>query len=139
MAASEPWLTLRRTYDRALPALLDPTREVYVQVEGERILGFIVLAVCGPFAGYIQAICVSPEARGRGVGSELIAFAESRIGDVSPAVFLLVSSFNEGARALYERLGFRQVGELPDHVERGYSEILMCKQRQSWNEYLGNV
>jgi ribosomal protein S18 acetylase RimI-like enzyme len=72
------------------------------------------------------------------VGSELIAFAERRTAEVSPALFLCVSSFNERARALYERLGFRRVGELPDYVERGYSEILMCKQRQSWNEFLAD-
>jgi ribosomal protein S18 acetylase RimI-like enzyme len=43
-------------------------------------------------------------------------------------VFLLVSSFNAGARALYERLGYEQAGELPDYVIDGHSEILMWKR-----------
>jgi ribosomal protein S18 acetylase RimI-like enzyme len=43
-------------------------------------------------------------------------------------LFLCVSSFNPRARALYERVGFRAVGELPDYFIEGASEILMCKR-----------
>jgi ribosomal protein S18 acetylase RimI-like enzyme len=44
-------------------------------------------------------------------------------------VFLCVSSFNERAQKLYQRLGYERVGELPDYVVKGYSEILMRKTR----------
>ncbi|MFN2443136.1 MAG: GNAT family N-acetyltransferase, partial [Thermoanaerobaculia bacterium] len=46
---------------------------------------------------------------------------------VAPNVFLFVSSFNDGARRLYERLGYRVVGEVPDYLIPGASEILMRK------------
>jgi RimJ/RimL family protein N-acetyltransferase len=36
-------------------------------------------------------------------------------------MFLCVSSFNPRARALYERSGYRFVGELPDYVVDGHS------------------
>jgi ribosomal protein S18 acetylase RimI-like enzyme len=40
-----------------------------------------------------------------------------------------VSSFNHGARRLYERLGYHVVGELTDYIVEGYSEILLRKTR----------
>jgi [ribosomal protein S18]-alanine N-acetyltransferase len=38
-----------------------------------------------------------------------------------------VSSFNQGARRLYERLGYNVVGELTDYIVEGHSEILLRK------------
>jgi ribosomal protein S18 acetylase RimI-like enzyme len=136
MIATEPWITLRGTFERAYALLTDPAREVYVRAERGEVQGFIVLSLTGPFVGYIQVVCVAEAARGKGVGSELLAFAERRIAPLSPTVFLCVSSFNPRSRALYERLGYQQVGELPDYVERGYSEILMWKRRMSRNEFV---
>jgi ribosomal-protein-alanine N-acetyltransferase len=42
-------------------------------------------------------------------------------------VFMCVSSFNDGARRLYQRLGYQVVGELTDYIVRGHSEILLRK------------
>ena len=95
--------------------------------EGKDLVGFLIINMAGAFAGYIQTVCVAPQRRGLGIGARLVAFAEERIFRESPNVFLCVSSFNSGARRLYERLGYRVVGELPDYVVRGHSEILMRK------------
>jgi ribosomal protein S18 acetylase RimI-like enzyme len=56
-----------------------------------------------------------------------VEFAERRILQVSPNVFMCVSSFNHGARRLYQRLGYQVIGELPDYLVRGHSEILLRK------------
>jgi ribosomal protein S18 acetylase RimI-like enzyme len=40
---------------------------------------------------------------------------------------MCVSSFNEGASRLYQRLGYHVVGELRDYLVRGHSEILLRK------------
>jgi ribosomal-protein-alanine N-acetyltransferase len=61
------------------------------------------------------------------LGSHLIAFAEERILRESPNIFMCVSSFNEGARQLYQRLGYQVVGELTDYIVQGHSEILLRK------------
>ncbi|HEY0787399.1 MAG TPA: N-acetyltransferase, partial [Thermoanaerobaculia bacterium] len=45
----------------------------------------------------------------------------------SPNAFLCVSSFNEGAKRLYERSGYEVVGVLRDYLVRSYDEILMRK------------
>ena len=127
MAASEPWITLRRDYRAALKIITDASREVYVAVGAEMIRGFVVLVMQGAFTGYIQSVCVDAEWRGQGIGSRLIQFAEQRILSVTPNVFLCVSSFNPAARRLYQRMGYEVIGELKDYIVPGYSEILMRK------------
>jgi [ribosomal protein S18]-alanine N-acetyltransferase len=127
MAGSEPWLTLGRTFEASLGVLQDPTREVYLAHDSAGLAGFLILCMTGAFVGYIQTVLVHPERRGEGIGSRLLEFAEERILRQSPNVFMCVSSFNHGARRLYERLGYKVVGELTDYIVEGHSEILLRK------------
>jgi ribosomal protein S18 acetylase RimI-like enzyme len=127
MAGSEPWLTLGRSYQASLAIIQHPSREVYLLRDDGAIVGFVIVCVTGAFVGYIQTVCIHPDHRGRGWGSRLVAFAEQRILREFPNVFLCVSSFNGAARRLYERLGYRVVGELTDYIVRGHSEILLRK------------
>jgi ribosomal protein S18 acetylase RimI-like enzyme len=129
MAATDPWITLGRDYAASLKVIQDPSREVYVAADETGIAGFIVVCMVGAFIGYIQTVLVAPERQGMGIGSKLVAFAEDRIFRDSPNSFLCVSSFNTGARRLYERLGYEYVGELTDYVVSGYSELLFRKTR----------
>jgi ribosomal protein S18 acetylase RimI-like enzyme len=127
MAASEPWVFFGRTFEQCLARVTNPAGEVWVARDGETVRGFIILLLHGAFVGYVQVLCVDASARGRGVGSMLMAFAEERIFREFPNVFLCVSSINPRARALYERLGYTLVGELTDYLVRGHSEFLMRK------------
>jgi ribosomal protein S18 acetylase RimI-like enzyme len=135
MANSEPWITLRRDYEASFKILTDPAKEVYlVTVDGD-IAGFTILNMHGAFVGYIQSMCVVPEWRNRGLGSRLMAFIEKRIFSETPNAFICVSSFNEGAQILYERLGYEVVGELKDYIISGHSEILLRKTIAPLSEY----
>ena len=136
MSTSDPWITLGRPYEAGLRILLDPTREVYVYEQDERIRGFIILVLTGAFIGYIQTVCVAPEARGEGIGTRLVQFAETRTAAVAPTIFLTVSSFNARARALYERLGYTVIGELRDYLVEGHSEVLMWKRNSTWKDFV---
>jgi [ribosomal protein S18]-alanine N-acetyltransferase len=127
MSQSEPWLTLGRSYGTSLRIIQDPTREVYVAREGAALAGFLILCMVGAFVGYIQTVAVWPDRRGQGVGSRLVDFAERRILAEYPNVFMCVSSFNLGARRLYDRLGYQVVGELTNYIVQGHSEILLRK------------
>ena len=129
MAGTEPWITLRRDFDACLRVVLDETRERYVACEGDRLAGLLVLSLKGAFVGYIQTVCAAPEYRGKGVGTALVTFAEERIFRDHRNVFICVSDFNPGARRLYERLGYRLIGELVDYVVAGRSELLLRKTR----------
>jgi ribosomal-protein-alanine N-acetyltransferase len=127
MAASEPWITLGRSYETSLDIIGDQSREVYLARDETGLAGFVILCMTGAFVGYIQTICVDPLHRGQGLGSRLVEFAERRILKVSPNVFMCVSSFNVDARRLYERLGYHVVGELTDYIVLGHSEFLLRK------------
>jgi ribosomal protein S18 acetylase RimI-like enzyme len=129
MASSEPWVTLGRTYEASLAILRDPMRENWIAWRGKDLAGFLILVMTGAFVGYIQTVCVVAEMRGQGVGTDLVRFAEERIFRESPNVFMCVSSFNTGARKLYERLGYAVIGELTDYIVPGHSEILLRKTR----------
>lgn len=126
MTSSEPWITLERTYEESLYLLSDATKEIYIAQIDDQMVGFIILSLTGAFC-YIQTICIKPEHRGKGLGSELIDFAEKRIFKESPNVFMSVSSFNLEAQKLYKRLGYEVVGELKDYIITGYSEIFLRK------------
>jgi ribosomal protein S18 acetylase RimI-like enzyme len=135
MANTDPWVTLGRGYDACARVIQDSTREVYVAENESGIAGFIVLCMVGAFVGYIQTVLVAPNQQGQGIGSKLVAYAEDRIFSESPNAFLCVSSFNSGARQLYERLGYAYVGELRDYLVRGHSELLFRKTRGPWSEF----
>jgi ribosomal protein S18 acetylase RimI-like enzyme len=135
MAASEPWRTLGRTLEASLAVLRNPAKEVYAATEGSAVRGFLILDLTGPLPGYVQTVCVAPEARNRGLGSSLLAFAEARIFDESPNVFMCVSSFNRGARRLYARLGYQEVGVLRGYIVPDHDELLLRKSVGAWRDF----
>lgn len=132
MVASEPWVTLGLSFEAALSRLLNPAREVWVAILEEQIVGVMILDLAGVLNGYIQILAVPPQSRGRGVGAQMITWAEERIFRQSPNAFLCVSSFNSRAQKFYERLGFQRVGEFPDFLTVGHAEILLRKTRGPW-------
>ena len=135
MSSLEPWITLQRDYDTSLKIITDPAREVYLALRGEEIAGFTILVMYGALVGYIQSICVAPEWRNQGVGSQLMAFAETRIFSESPNAFIMVSSFNPDAKRLYNRLGYETIGELKDYIIPGHSEYLLRKSIAPLTEF----
>lgn len=129
MVASDPRVSLGLTFEQALQRLTDPTRAILVATVNGRIVGVLILHLSCPLNGYIQTIAVVPDSRCRGIDTQMMVWAEERIFRQSPNVFLCVTSSNTRAQSLYERLGYRRVGELPDFLAKGFTEILMRKTR----------
>jgi ribosomal-protein-alanine N-acetyltransferase len=127
MVNSEPWITLRRTYEDSVRMMRDPLRETYVALAGDEVAGFMILRMDGVFSGYLQTVGVAPEWRNRGIGTRLIKSAEDRIFKDRPNVFMCVSSFNPDALRLYKRLGYEVIGEIKDFIIEGHSEMLLRK------------
>lgn len=124
---TDPWKTFGRSYAQCLDAVSNPQKESYGIFFKDVFWGVVVIDLNGPFAGYIQAACVIPSMRGKGLGSRLIQFAETRIFQFSPNSFLCYSDFNESVRPLYERLGYSIVGVLENYIIEGHNEFLMRK------------
>ena len=128
MAGSDPWVTLGRGLDACRAVCTRPGYELYVARKDGEPRGFALVHPRGVAGSpYLASIAVAAEARGGGVGRRLLAFAEDRFRPGARHFFLCVSSFNEGARRLYERQGYVAVGVLEDYVIDGASEILMHK------------
>jgi len=83
---------------------------------------------------YVNAVAAFPDARGLGVGTELMQWAERRADELGlRAVSLIVSDANRGARRLYERLGYEESASRPMVKEQwrngGENWVLMIKDR----------
>jgi ribosomal protein S18 acetylase RimI-like enzyme len=67
-----------------------------------------------PGSWYVNAIATYEEFRGRGVASALMSACED-MGNAAgaPKLSLIVASENEGARALYGKLGYREIDARP--------------------------
>jgi ribosomal protein S18 acetylase RimI-like enzyme len=128
MAKSEPWITLGRTEKMCRDICHDPEFFLYFAQSNEMPAGIILLDPRGVAGSpYIKSIAVYPEFRGQGVGTKLLSFAEALFRGRSSHIFICVSSFNRRARELYERTGYKAIGELKDYIIEGASEILMHK------------
>jgi ribosomal-protein-alanine N-acetyltransferase len=129
MAESDPWVTLDRSLDACRAVFSDGRNETFVAHAGGQPRGFIVLDRAGiAGAPYVRSIAVDEAARGQGIGTRLLAFAEEHFRRHSRHLFLCVSSFNPRARALYERNGYHVVGDLPALSIDGHSELLLHKR-----------
>jgi [ribosomal protein S18]-alanine N-acetyltransferase len=135
MVTSEPWITLRLSLERARAVVTDPAKEAYVIRDSTGVAAFTVVDMRGLLTGYVQILCVRPDCQRRELGSRLLQWAEDRIFRDSPNVFICVSSFNSGARRLYERRGFELVGVLRELLVPGHDEILLRKTRGTWAEF----
>jgi ribosomal protein S18 acetylase RimI-like enzyme len=120
--------------EKALASLAEGVarEEVFVAVdEAGECLGFIWFTLGGAFHSYpyLHVIAVKEEHRGEGIGKKLLAFFEEGVFAGAAKAFLVVADFNPDARRLYERLGCRQVGEIPGLYREGVTEYLMMKER----------
>ena len=97
-------------------ALDSPEDSVFVAERNGLIVGYVYAALeplswkelRGP-AGFIHDVAVAEEARRSGVGTKLIEVAVEWLrARGAPRVILWSAASNEGARALFGRLGFRE-------------------------------
>ncbi|HEY8803552.1 MAG TPA: N-acetyltransferase [Clostridium sp.] len=105
-------------------------KEMYLALDGEgKCVGYIRFVLNGIFYNfpYVCNISVKKSFRSRGIGKRLLEFFEDISYAHSNKVFLLVSSFNEQAKKLYESIGYKQVGVINDLYKDGISEYIMMK------------
>ncbi len=101
-------------------AALIAAGEVHVLEDGGERLGLIVMRA-KPDHLYVDILAVRPEAQGRGLGRQLMAFAEveaRRLG--LPALRLFTNAKMTENRRFYPRLGFREIG---DRTEDGFERV----------------
>lgn len=77
--------------------------------ETGRLIFKAEVACATPFAAQIQGVFVPPDCRGQGVAAAgMAAVVEIARREIAPVVSLYVNDWNHAARAVYEKVGFRE-------------------------------
>jgi GNAT superfamily N-acetyltransferase len=96
---------------------------VYVDVEGS-IRGVAVLIARADHL-FLETLAVAPGFQGQGVGSRLLAFAESRALDLAlPEVRLDTNERMTENLRFYAECGYRETGR---GSQDGYDRVFLCK------------
>jgi ribosomal protein S18 acetylase RimI-like enzyme len=94
------------------PSLVREHVALVAEEDGE-VLGTVYANLSSPHFGYVFGVYTRPEARGRGVGRELMRAIAGVLRDQGrPWVVLSVDTPNQGARAFYEKLGFEDASRM---------------------------
>jgi ribosomal protein S18 acetylase RimI-like enzyme len=87
---------------------------------GATLVGTVTLrldcAANQPHRAVIVKMIVALSHRGRGIGSALMRAAEAAALAAGRSLLVLDTASDGGASGLYERLGFRFAGEIPDYA-----------------------
>lgn len=119
-----------RRYMRQLVSRFDVA--AWIAEEDGRMTGFAVVEWAQRKSGvtaYIQTIEVVPEARGRGVGRQLLGRIEdsARAAGAGP-IWLHVEAANMGAIRLYETQGYSCLGRQENYYPLGRAALIYKKR-----------
>lgn len=122
---SDPW-----SEQSVAGELSNPLSVWLVCVEKDRVLGYVgSQTVLGETD--MMNVAVSPDARRRGIGEKLILELVERLKERdSHCLTLEVRASNAPAIALYEKLGFTQVGRRPNYYRNPKEDALIL--RKEW-------
>jgi ribosomal protein S18 acetylase RimI-like enzyme len=100
-----------------------------LEVDGV-LVGFAWIDRRGAFgrSSYLRMIAIDPARRSAGLGAVLMQAFEGIAAGEGPDGFLMVSDFNTDAQRFYRRLGWTEVGRVPDYVLPGVVEVVMWKR-----------
>ena len=99
--------------------------EVWVWDEGGEVLGLLVMRPADDHL-FVDNVAVAPGHQGRGLGRELLAFAEERAErEGLPEVRLYTNEKMHENLAVYARLGFEETGR---KIDGGYRRVFMRKR-----------
>ena len=106
-------------------AALIEAGEVWVLVEGEEVLGVLVMRAAEDHL-FVDNVAVAPGHQGRGLGRELVAFAEQRARREGLGEIRLYTNEKMWENlAVYEKLGFEETGR---GLEGDYQRVFMRRR-----------
>lgn len=81
----------------------------FARFDGDRLIFKAEVACATPYAAQIQGVWVPPDMRRQGVAAAgMAAVVEIARREIAPVVSLYVNDWNHAARAVYEKVGFRE-------------------------------
>ena len=119
---SRPW-----SCDAFYKTLSDENYIVMIAKETDALLGYCVLLCMGEEAD-ITNVCTAPEARGKGVATEMLTvLMEEGLSRGVKEFFLEVREGNVPARSLYTKLGFEEIGLRKNYYEEPREHAVLMK------------
>ena len=92
------------------------------------VVGYVGSQSCPPEAD-IMNVAVSPDYRRQGIGESLmVALSEALVQKGIESLTLEVRASNEGAIALYNRLGYTQIGRRPNYYTDPREDALIMRK-----------
>jgi ribosomal-protein-alanine N-acetyltransferase len=126
----QPW-----PYD-AFENLLDEPAFLVAERDGS-IAGYAVADVTPNFGrdvGHLKDIAVHPDARGEGIGRQLLRSTLVRLRAQGVAVVKLeVRESNDPARELYASEGFEPLRRVPRYYRNGEDAVVMVLDLEEWD------
>ena len=129
LADSDPWKRLGYqasdwdSYFTPLPQ----GRDSYVVDKIGRVAGIAVVRQKFLVGDYLELPGVADWAKGKGLGGKLLAYVEAIVFARAKNLFACVSDFNDQGRKFYEKLGYQEIGPMPNLLIPGSAEILLRK------------
>ena len=112
--------TARAFWDDALASAARGERVVFGAWDGNLLVGTVTLLLnCPPnqpHRGEISKMMTRVSHRGRGIATALMRAAEAHAVKRARTLLVLDTAAEDGASALYERLGFALAGTIPDYA-----------------------
>jgi ribosomal protein S18 acetylase RimI-like enzyme len=130
LAGMDPWRAHGRSaIDMAMRFTRDdPSAGRFGIVRDDILIGAVVVRYPFLRGAYLETLGLTEGSRGLGVGSAIIDWMAREIDGQANNLWLCVTDWNETARGFYRRMGFVEVGALPDLSTVGMTEIFMRKQ-----------
>lgn len=102
-------------------AFFRPASYAAFHPDSGQLCGVSLASLVSQESGHITQICVSPDAQGAGIGRELLRQSLTTLREMGcRTASLTVTAANQGAVALYERVGFRTVRRFSAYVWEGF-------------------
>ncbi len=120
---SDPW-----SEEAILPELANPLSLWLVAIDGDRLVGYVgSQSVLGETD--MMNIAVAPEYRRKGIAEKLIAALIDKLTEQgNHCLTLEVRISNAPAIALYEKMGFVQVGRRPNYYRNPKEDALILRK-----------
>ncbi len=129
LGASDPWKTLGYNEGdwRRIFCPLPAGRECFVAETDGRLAGVAIVRQKFLVGDYLELLGVADWARNQGTGTQLLGHVESLVFARTTNLFACVSDFNQGAREFYRKMGYQEIGPMPNFLIPGSAEILLRK------------
>ena len=126
---SDPWKRLGyqgKDWDSYFTPL-PQGRDSYIVDQNGRVTGIAVVRQKFLLGDYLELFGVADLARGKGLGGRLLAHVEAVVFARGKNLFACVSDFNDQGRNFYAKLGYQEIGPMPNLLISGSAEILLRK------------